>query len=120
MYFIVILYTIFLLSPLHVVTHINSPSKLFKDEIGTNLALGIGEGFGETMSDVSKDMANAIPTEFDTNINMSSTSSASSSLSNYDLMVNAFETALKNVKVVMNDREFGSFVTDTMERVVYS
>ena len=97
---------------------INSPSKLFKDEIGTNLALGIGEGFGDAMTDVSKDMANAIPTEFDTNINASY--GASSSSSNYDLMISAFETALKNVKVVMNDREFGTFVTDTMERVVYS
>ena len=99
---------------------INSPSKLFKDEIGTNLALGIGEGFGDTMSDVSKEMANAIPTEFDTNINASYGSSASSSISNYDNMVSAFKEALKNVKVVMNDREMGTFVTDTIEKVVYS
>lgn len=35
---------------------INSPSKLFADEIGTNLALGIGEGFGDSMSAVSRDM----------------------------------------------------------------
>lgn len=97
---------------------INSPSKLFKDEIGTNLALGIGEGFGDTMGDVSKEMASAIPTEFDTNVNMSTSSSSNGS--NYDLMINAFEKALTNVKVVMNDREMGTFVADTMERVVYS
>ena len=33
---------------------IHSPSKLFKDEIGTNLALGIGEGFTDTMTDFNK------------------------------------------------------------------
>lgn len=35
---------------------IESPSKLFKNEIGANLALGIGEGFSEEMSDVEKSM----------------------------------------------------------------
>ena len=94
---------------------INSPSKVFKEEIGTNLALGVGEGFSDTMINVSKDMANAIPTEFDTNINYSSNTN-----SNYDMYVNAFKDALKDVKVVMNDRELGTFVTDTMERVVYN
>ena len=97
---------------------IHSPSKLFEDEIGKNLALGVGEGFGDTMSNVSKDMANAIPTEFDTSVNMKSSSSSTGS--SYDLMVSAFKQALTDVKVVMNDREMGTFVADTMERVVYS
>lgn len=96
---------------------IHSPSRLFRDEIGTNLALGIGEGFGDTMGDVSKEMASAIPTEFDTNVNMNSSSSSGFG---YDNMVNAFKKALTDVKVVMNDREMGTFVTDTMERVIYS
>lgn len=97
---------------------INSPSKLFKDEIGTNLALGIGEGFGDTMGNVSKEMASAIPTEFDTNVNVNGKSGTSGL--NYDMVFRSFKEALKDVKVVMNDREFGTFVTDTMERVVYS
>lgn len=41
---------------------IKSPSRLFRDQIGKNLALGIGEGFTDTMGDVSKDMQMAIPT----------------------------------------------------------
>lgn len=98
---------------------INSPSKLFKDEVGTNLALGIGEGFEDTMDGVSEEMASAIPTEFDTSISTNA-KIGSSSMSNYDTMVNSFKEALKDVKVVMNDREFGTFVTDTMEKVVYS
>ena len=100
---------------------INSPSKLFKDEIGTNLALGIGDGFRDTMKDVSQDMANAIPTEFDTSVNANyGTSNSNYTSSNYDMYVRAFKDALKDVKVVMNSREFGSLITDTVEKVVYS
>ncbi|MDE7398969.1 MAG: phage tail tape measure protein [Oscillospiraceae bacterium] len=47
---------------------IHSPSKLMQDEIGKNLALGLGMGFEDEMKDVSKDMTNAIPTEFNTSV----------------------------------------------------
>ncbi len=100
---------------------IHSPSRLFKDEIGTNLALGIGEGFADTMTDVSQEMGDAIPTEFDadisTNMNMAS---GSTQMSTYDMMVSAFKQALTEVKVVMDDREMGGFVTDVVERAVYA
>ena len=43
---------------------IASPSKLFENEVGKNLALGLGEGFTDSMKDVSKQMQNSIPTEF--------------------------------------------------------
>ena len=43
---------------------IASPSKLFENEIGKNLALGLGEGFTDSMKNVSKQMQNSIPTEF--------------------------------------------------------
>lgn len=98
---------------------INSPSRLFRDEIGTNLALGLGEGFGDTMHDVSQDMADAIPTEFDANIH-TNTSAGYSSASNFDTMVVAFKQALAEMKVEMNGREMGAFVENTMERVVYA
>jgi len=100
---------------------ISSPSKLFRDEIGTNLAKGIGIGFEEEMEDVNKDIANAIPTEFDTNVTTNFGSSATGgSLSNYDNMVNAFKEALQDVKVVMNGEQMGEFVTDTVTKVVYN
>ena len=35
---------------------IHSPSRVFRDQIGKNLALGLGEGFEEGMDDVSSDM----------------------------------------------------------------
>ena len=97
---------------------IHSPSTLFKNEIGKNLALGIGEGFGDTMADVSADMQNAIPTEFDTSVNMNTSSSSYGS--NYDYLVTAFKEALKDVKVVMNNREMGAFIVSTVEREVYA
>jgi phage-related protein len=96
---------------------IHSPSKVFSDEIGKNLALGVGEGFGATMSEVSADMQGAIPTEFDTSLKVNSSSSYGS---NYDYLVTAFKEALKDVKVVMNNREMGAFIVNTVEREVYA
>lgn len=51
---------------------IHSPSKVFADQIGKNLGLGIGVGFEESMKTVSKDMADAIPTDFDIAANVES------------------------------------------------
>ena len=100
---------------------IHSPSTVMADLVGANLALGLGEGFEDTMGDVSKDMANAIPTEFDaeigTNLNVAS---GKTQMSTYDTMVSAFKQALAEVKVVMDDREMGGFVTNTVERVVFA
>jgi phage-related protein len=99
---------------------IHSPSTVMADVVGKNLALGLGEGFDETMGDVSKEMANAIPTEFDTEIGTNiNVASGQSQMSTYDTMVKAFKQALTEVKVVMNDREMGGFVTKTVERVVF-
>ena len=39
---------------------INSPSKVFEDEIGKNLALGIGEGFDDEIGYVTKDMQKSL------------------------------------------------------------
>lgn len=102
---------------------IHSPSKLFKDEIGTNLALGIGEGFTDTMTDVQQEMADAIPTKFDTTINSRIGNNSYQNVANsgsFDNMVIAFKTALKDVKVIMDEKEMGTFVTNAVEEVVYS
>jgi len=44
---------------------ISSPSTLFRDLFGKNMALGIGVGFAEEMAHVADDMQKAIPTDFD-------------------------------------------------------
>ena len=97
---------------------IHSPSKVFEDEIGKNLALGIGTGFEDTMADVNDQMANAIPTTFDFNTNATvGTSAGTNTLVN---IVEAFKQALREVRIVLDDEVAGRFVTDTIERVVYT
>lgn len=49
---------------------IHSPSRLMRDEVGKNLALGIGEGFRSTMIKEAEEMTKAIPRNFDTNVNL--------------------------------------------------
>ncbi|MDE5600747.1 MAG: hypothetical protein K2I60_03935, partial [Oscillospiraceae bacterium] len=49
---------------------IHSPSKVFEEQVGKNMALGVGEGFMSSMKSVSKQMQRAIPTDFDTDLNM--------------------------------------------------
>lgn len=39
---------------------IASPSKLWRDEVGAMLALGLGEGFVDTMPDIEKEMASSV------------------------------------------------------------
>lgn len=97
---------------------IHSPSTLFKNEIGENLALGLGEGFSETMKDISKDMQNSIPTEFDTTMKIKS-SAPIDNLYNKVNLVDAFKEALKEMKVELNDREVGNFVDMRLAEVVY-
>lgn len=97
---------------------IHSPSTLFKDEIGKNLALGIGEGFEGSMKDVATDMQNAIPTEFDTSMEINAINSANN-YSNNSNLIEIFKDALKEMKIVLNDREVGNFIDTRLVKVVY-
>lgn len=89
---------------------IHSPSKVFKDEIGTNLALGVGEGFLDTMKVVSNDMATAIPTEFDFN----STTNRAEKTSQLTLenITTSFVAAVKNLnaQIIIDKDVAGKFV----------
>ena len=89
---------------------IHSPSTLFKNEIGENLALGLGEGFTDTMKNVSDDMQNSIPTEFDMNTTVTRTDVTSQlTLEN---ITGAFVTAVKNLnaQVIIDKDVAGRFV----------
>ena len=48
---------------------IHSPSAKMRDEVGANLALGLGQGFIDRMKDVRRQMTEAIPKSFDTAVN---------------------------------------------------
>lgn len=97
---------------------IKSPSTVFRDEIGENLALGIGEGFEDEMANVTKDMQNAIPTSFDTDLNVNSGISANAF--NYDNMLDAFKEALSDMKIELDDEVAGKFVERTVARAIYN
>ena len=88
---------------------IHSPSKVFEDQIGTNLALGLGEGFTNTMKDVSQEMSNSIPTEFDVNSTIRANAINQLSLEN---LTNAFVTAVKNLnaQVIIDKDVAGRFI----------
>lgn len=81
---------------------IKSPSRLFRDEVGTYLAQGIGVGFENEMSKVTKDMQKAVPSDFDTVVNADinsfrSAPSAQSITKNSNMTVNyIFENVTVN------------------------
>lgn len=52
---------------LKAVLGIHSPSTVFRDQIGKNMALGVGVGFETTMRDVAKRMTDSIPMDVDIN-----------------------------------------------------
>lgn len=99
---------------------INSPSKLFRDEIGENLALGIGEGFSDEMKTVSQQMGDAIPKSFDVEANINSVAGARASAAPYENMVSAFKEALSQMKIELDDDEVGRFIDKTVTRLIYT
>lgn len=113
---------------------INSPSRVFRDEVGKNLGLGVGEGFVDAMAGVTKDMQAAIPSNFDTGVNINTTTTSSlanagrrlggaaDSMGGLDIgtLTAAFKEAVRGMNVVLDDEKVGSFVTDTISREVYA
>ena len=88
-----------------------------RDEVGVNLAKGIGLGFEDEMSAVSKDMADSIPTSFDVDATINGKAGAQTQ---YAAMVQAFKEALTEVKVELDGEEAGRFVDQTVSRLIYS
>jgi hypothetical protein len=92
---------------------IQSPSKVFRDEVGYNLARGIGVGFEDEMKHVAAQMQKSLPTSFDTSVQIGSRST------NID-MVAAFKEALYQVKIEMDGDEMGRFVDKTVSRLIFA
>ena len=90
---------------------IHSPSTLFADEIGTNLALGLGEGFDDSLKDVYKDMRSTVDFEtqrLSSNLSMSGT---------MDKMISANIT-LQQGDIYMDSTKVGRAVTPTVSRTL--
>ena len=90
-----------------------------RDEVGKNLALGIGAGFSDEMKTVTKEMQQAIPKKFDTGVANSNYGGYQNNQSYYYL-VDAFKTALSQMTVEMDDEPMGKFVEKTITRAIYT
>ena len=86
---------------------INSPSKVFEDEVGTNMGLGILSGFEKSMSRAKTKMQDAIPTDFTAEMKFKS---PESKYITKDEMKQAIIEAFSQVTIEMNSREFGRAV----------
>ena len=89
---------------------IHSPSTLFRDAIGENLALGIGEGFSDTMTDVTKDMQNALPASFDIDpdVNITSGDMRMQTLPQSTSIVSAAQSGMGAVNFTLNIENFNN------------
>lgn len=98
---------------------IHSPSTLFRDEVGSNMAKGIGIGFEEEMQDVNDTIQSSLPTDFDISpsVNVSNSSGLNSGYSN---LVNALKDALNGMAFKVDGDKFGELVINNVEKVVYS
>lgn len=82
---------------------IHSPSTLFRDEIGENLGLGIGEGFEDSLSGVYKDMQRAVDYE-NAKLTSNLTSSHLIDLTNEDNRQARLESIDNNKEIVVNSK----------------
>jgi hypothetical protein len=103
---------------------IASPSKLFRDEIGANLALGIGEGFSNEMKNVQRQMEAALPTNFDVEANLNNKNKTlngadATNLTYFDA-VNAFKDALSDMNIELDNENMGRFVRKTVTKAIYA
>ena len=89
---------------------IHSPSTLFRDTIGENLALGIGVGFSDTMTDVTKNMQNALPTSFDIDpdVNITSGDMRMQTLPQSTSIVSAVQSGMGAVNFTLNIENFNN------------
>jgi phage-related protein len=98
---------------------ISSPSKRFRDEVGVNLARGLGLGFEREMESVADDMQNSIPVLDVSGAEYNMSGSAAQG-ANYYQMVAAFKEALQEVNVELEGAKVGKFVTKTVTKAIYT
>ena len=108
---------------------INSPSKVFEENIGKNMALGIGTGFDSQIKQVVNRMKSEIPTDFDlyheydypqpdTFINQNSNQNVYR-FDEMDYMVSAFQRALTGMAFNVDEDKIGELIVNNVERVVF-
>lgn len=101
---------------------IHSPSTVFRDEIGSNLAKGIGVGFEDEMSNVNDTIQKSLPTDFDisSNLDLSSNLNTNSNINDPVSLINALQEALEGMSFKIDGDKFGELIINDVERVIYS
>ena len=89
---------------------ISSPSKLFADEIGENMGLGIGEGFENSMGTVQREINRAMDGLLPSVNGNVSVTGASSTPASVDFAA-AVSRALSGAVVYMDGRKVGQLIT---------
>lgn len=94
---------------------IHSPSTLFRDEIGFNLAAGIGVGFSDEMENVNKMIDDSIETEFDlaSNVNLASTLSNPQPMTNKESETSTLGELLNKLNNKLDSLSNQQIVLDT-------
>ena len=101
---------------------IQSPSRLFRDQVGKYIAQGIGEGFTDEMGSVVGQMQDAMP---DSSAFVSDTQMAyggypaAGTVANPSV-VDAVIEALGRVHIVLDDEVAGKFVERTVTNAIYA
>lgn len=101
---------------------INSPSRLFRDQVGKYIAQGIGEGFTDEMGSVVDQMQDAMPdaSAFVSDQQIAySGYSAAGTVANSSV-VDAVIEALGRVHIVLDDEVAGKFVERTVTNAIYA
>lgn len=89
---------------------IQSPSKLFRDQVGKNIALGVGEGFEDNISKVYKQMKSAV--DFETQ----KLSAKLSTTAMFDKVININSSIDGNVE--LDGNKVGRLVTPVVSRTI--
>ena len=97
---------------------IHSPSTLFRDEIGINLGLGLGEGFEDSLSGVYKNMKKAVDYE-NAKLTSNLTSSHQISLTTEDNRQSILQSIDNNREIQVNStlNLDGKIVANTVNKV---
>lgn len=94
---------------------IHSPSTVFRDQIGFNLAAGIGVGFADEMENVNKMIDDSLESEFDmsTNVNLASTLSKPQSMATKEVGNSGFNDLLTKLNEKLDDITNQQIVLDS-------
>lgn len=103
---------------------INSPSRLFRDQVGKYMAQGIGVGFTDEMGSVVGQMQDAMPDPsafaIDGTMTSAAYQSAGSGFGGYGGIVDAVVEAIGRVRIVLDDEVAGKFVERTVTNAIYA